>query len=267
MRPLGFVIATLLFTVLGITAPAFAQEEHPAEAKPAPHQEEMKPAQHPETVAPAPRQEAKPPAPHAEEARPAPHPEEAKPAPHPQEARPANRQDEMRPATPPEARPAQQQPEARPEPHPEQARPMPQTSSQPEPARPMQGGRPQTTPEQRHVQQAAWQPHRAQHWQTEHRSWQQRGGYHGYRIPDERYHQYFGPSHAFAIYTVPVVVYGGYPRFQYEGFWFNVVDPWPEYWADDWYDTDDVYVLYTDGGYYLVNQRYPGVMLAVNVTL
>jgi hypothetical protein len=47
--------------------------------------------------------------------------------------------------------------------------------------------------------------------------------------------------------------------------WFNVVDPWPEYWAADWYDTDDVYILYTDGGYYLADQRYPGVLLAVNV--
>jgi hypothetical protein len=31
------------------------------------------------------------------------------------------------------------------------------------------------------------------------------------------------------------------------------------------YDSDDVYIVYTDGGYYLVDQRYPGVMLSVNV--
>jgi hypothetical protein len=33
-------------------------------------------------------------------------------------------------------------------------------------------------------------------------------------------------------------VVGGYPRFQYGGFWLSVVDPWPEYWSEDWYDND-----------------------------
>jgi hypothetical protein len=42
----------------------------------------------------------------------------------------------------------------------------------------------------------------------------------------------------------------GYPRFQYGGFSFMLVDPWPEYWAEDWYDTDDLYIDYDDG-YYL----------------
>jgi hypothetical protein len=36
----------------------------------------------------------------------------------------------------------------------------------------------------------------------------------------------------------------GYPRFLYGGFWFSLVDPWPEYWAEDWYETDDVYIAY-----------------------
>jgi hypothetical protein len=27
----------------------------------------------------------------------------------------------------------------------------------------------------------------------------------------------------------------GYPRFQYGGFSFMLVDPWLEYWAEDWY--------------------------------
>jgi hypothetical protein len=190
--------------------------------------------------------------------------EEVKPAPHPEEARPAPRPETVAPAPHPETRPEPRPQEAKPAPHPEQGRPVPQTSHQPEPAPQMQGGHPQPTPEQRQVQQTAWQSHRAQHWQSEHRTWQQRGGYHGYRIPDERYRAAFGPSHVFPIYTVPVVIY---PRFQYEGFWFNVVDPWPEYWAADWYDTDDVYILYSDGGYYLVDQRYPGVLLAVDVAL
>ena len=52
----------------------------------------------------------------------------------------------------------------------------------------------------------------AQHnWQSEHRTWQQRGGYNGYRIPDDRYRGYFGPSHGFRIFSLHLVIFGGYP--------------------------------------------------------
>jgi hypothetical protein len=97
---------------------------------------------------------------------------------------------------------------------------------------------------QRGEQQVVWQERRAHDWKSEHRDWQQRGGYNGYRIPEHLYRGYFGPSHAFRIYSYPVVVVGGYPRFQYGGFWLSVVDPWPEYWSDDWYDNDDVSIEY-----------------------
>ena len=116
-------------------------------------------------------------------------------------------------------------------------------------------------------QQAVWQGHRAQNWQSEHRDWQQRGGYHGYRIPEDRYRGHFGRDHWFRIYSYPVVVVGGYPRFQYDGFWFSIIDPWPESWSDDWYDNDDVYIDYSGGGYYLYNRRYPGDRIAVEVYL
>jgi hypothetical protein len=117
-------------------------------------------------------------------------------------------------------------------------------------------------------QQAAWEGHRAHDWKSEHRDWNQRGGYNGYRIPEDRYRGYFGPSHAFRIYSYPVVVVGGYPRFQYGGFWFSVVDPWPEYWPDDWYNNDDVYIEYYGDGYYLYNRnRYPQDRIAISVSV
>jgi hypothetical protein len=114
-------------------------------------------------------------------------------------------------------------------------------------------------------QREVWQERRARSWHSEHRSWQQRGGYSGYRIPDDRYRGYFGNAHYFRIYRQPVVVVGGYPRFQYGGYWFSLVDPWPEYWSDDWYDNDDVSIEYFGDGYYLYNRRYPGDRIAVNV--
>jgi hypothetical protein len=120
---------------------------------------------------------------------------------------------------------------------------------------------------QRGQQQAVWQEHRAHNWQSEHRDWQQRGGYNGYRIPEDRYRGNFGPDHAFRIYTYPVEVYGGYPRFQCGGFWFGLMDPWPEYWSDDWYNNDDVYIDYTGDGYYLYNRRYPRDRIAITVYL
>lgn len=63
------------------------------------------------------------------------------------------------------------------------------------------------------------------------------------------------------------MVVGGYPRFQYQGYWFSAVDPWPEYWGNDWYDNDEVYVNYVDNGYYLYNRRYPGVGIAINISM
>ncbi len=110
-----------------------------------------------------------------------------------------------------------------------------------------------------------WKQHRAHDWQSEHRDWQQRGGYKGYRIPEDRYRVHFGPNHWFRIHRYPMEMYGGYPRFQYGGFWFGFMEPWPEYWSDDWYDNDDVYVAYSGDGYYLYNRRHPRDRIAISV--
>jgi hypothetical protein len=111
----------------------------------------------------------------------------------------------------------------------------------------------------------SWQKNRAKHWVSEHRTWAQRGGYGGYYIPRDRFGMYFGPAHFFRIRTRPVI-YMGFPRFEYSGFSFLLVDPWPETWAENWYDSDDVYIDFDDG-YYLYNRRRPGVRLAITVAL
>ena len=63
------------------------------------------------------------------------------------------------------------------------------------------------------------------------------------------------------------MVVGGFPRFQYGGYWFSVVDPWPSYWASNWYETEDVYIVYANNGYYMYNQRYPDVAIAISVSM
>jgi hypothetical protein len=54
----------------------------------------------------------------------------------------------------------------------------------------------------------------------------------------------------------------GYPQFVYRGYNFVVLDPWPEFWPDDWYRTDEVAVDYDDG-YDLFSRRDPQVRLAI----
>jgi hypothetical protein len=46
-----------------------------------------------------------------------------------------------------------------------------------------------------------------------------------------------------------------------------MVDPWPEYWSNNWYDNDDVYIDYSGDGYYLYNRRYPRDRIAVSAYL
>jgi hypothetical protein len=121
--------------------------------------------------------------------------------------------------------------------------------------------------DQQRIWQSTWQEHRAKSWQSDHRSWRQRGGYGGYRIPQDRYRGYFGPQHWFRISGRPFMVHAGYPRFQYEGYWITLLDPWPEYWSNDWYDNDDVYVDYRNDGYYMYNRRYPGAAIAVSISM
>jgi len=81
----------------------------------------------------------------------------------------------------------------------------------------------------------------------------------GRRIPDDRFRANFGREHRFQI-NRPIIV-EGFPRFQYGGYWFGFYDPWPV----GWYYTDDVFVEYIGGGYYLFNPRHPGIRVAIRV--
>lgn len=111
----------------------------------------------------------------------------------------------------------------------------------------------------------SWQQGRAQRWENEHRTWKQRGGYGGYYIPQDRFRLHFGRQHWFRMNGRPTI-HMGYPRFSYGGYSFLLVDPWPEYWNDNWWQADDVYIDYDDG-YYLYNRRHPSERLAITVFL
>jgi hypothetical protein len=82
----------------------------------------------------------------------------------------------------------------------------------------------------------------------------------GSRIPDDRYRANFGREHSFRVSHDD---YDRDRRFLYGGYWFNLVDAWPS----NWLYTQDVYVIEIDGMYYLCNPMYPGVNIALNVTM
>jgi hypothetical protein len=79
------------------------------------------------------------------------------------------------------------------------------------------------------------------------------------RIPDDRYRANFGREHSFRVSE------GDYRnhRFQYGGYWFGFAGEWPS----NWLYTQDVFVIEIDGAYYLCNPMYPGVNIAIDVTM
>jgi hypothetical protein len=135
------------------------------------------------------------------------------------------------------------------------------------PTEPAHGGvHPSGVPQHQGQVHSGFVQSRAASWNTEHRTWGQRGGYNGYRIPEDRFRLYFGSGHFFRISRLPLVFVGGSPRFQYDGYWVTFMDPWPDTWPATWYESDDVYVDYVDDGYYLFDRAHPGIAIAVTVS-
>jgi hypothetical protein len=88
---------------------------------------------------------------------------------------------------------------------------------------------------------------------------QRASGNRGGRIPDDRFKASFGEQHRFRVSHAD---YDNH-RFQYGGYSFGFVDPWPS----NWLYTQDVFVIEIDGVYYLCNASFPGVNLVLSFTL
>ncbi|MGB9197212.1 MAG: hypothetical protein WCB53_09850 [Terriglobales bacterium] len=241
MKTIGFNIGTAsLALLLGIVAPVYAQHEQQPEKQDHPQQQESK------------HEQAKPAQQHAQK-QPSQHAAQPKQSENKQTGQRAQQQQKSE----------TKQTEQRAQQQPKNQKKQTEQHAQQHPG----NQHPKPTPQQQRVEQASWQQHRSQNWNSDHRTWQQRGGYHGYRIPDDRFRGYFGADHGFRIYGLPFLVVGGFPRFQYDGYWISLVDPWPEDWGNDWYDNDDVYVTYVDNGYYLFNSRFPNIGIAISISM
>ncbi len=265
MNRIGIISTSAVFLVVGLVAPAYAQKDD--------HQDQGKPAQ---------EQQAKP----EQQQRP-----QEQQRPQAQQGKPAEQQHTQQAQQP---KPAQEQHAQQPKPaqqqHTQQAQqPKPaeqqhaQQTQQAKPAQEQHAQQPKPA-QQQHVQQAQQaKPEQQQHAQqaSQNRSAPQQHAQRteaeqqrqrsipelrlsvrtNSRIPDDRFRASFGSSHRFVI-NRPVIV-GGYSRFQYGGFWFGFDQPWPV----AWYYTDDVYVDYIDGAYYIFNPYYPGSRVLISVVL
>jgi hypothetical protein len=250
MKAIRFLSAGLLLLTLGIAAPVYSR------------QQDDKNKQAPPKQAEPPRQEApkqEPP----KQAPPAQHT-----APQPRQAQPPKEQPKQQPAKPPATA--------------QHTAPVQHTTTTQKQQQayggayhggvkataPTNGGvHPSGVPQHSGQVRSGFVQSKAANWNTQHKTWQQRGGYTGYRIPQDRFSLYFGAGHHFRISGLPILFVGGYPRFQYDGYWITFVDPWPDNWNPDWYETDDVYLEYTDDGYYLYDANYPGIGIAVTVSM
>jgi hypothetical protein len=184
--------------------------------------------------------------------------------PRPAEQKPA-RPEVQQQKSPVQAKPARQAPSQQPKAQPEQAK-----SNSKEQQRQAQSAKPEQTntqqersDQQRRQSPSSRPPQRTEEAQTRQRSEPslRLSAMSKSRIPDARFRSDFGRTHEFRIGEPRMV--GGYSRFQYGGYWFGFVQPWPV----DWYYTDNVYVDYIGGRYYLCNPYYPGVHIAITVVM
>jgi hypothetical protein len=175
-------------------------------------------------------------------------------------------QEEPKPAAP--ARPQEAKPPQREMPRPEQGReertPQQEQKQEHDQTKHAQDEAKKAQEQDRKAQQE--QGRRAQEDQARHGQRREEpgrapaaAGNRGGRVPEEQFRAHFGRQHAFVI-NRPVVI-DNRPRFQYSGYWFEIVDIWPAEWAY----TDECYIDYVDDGYYLFNPYHPGIRLAVVV--
>jgi hypothetical protein len=270
MKTIRFFCAGVLLLILGFTAPIHSQQQDDKNKQQPPKQQEQPKQQQ--------QQQQQPPKQQPQQQQPKQQPQQQSRPPQQQQPK----QQPQQQSRPPQQQPPKQQPQQQsrtPQQQPPKQQPQ-QQSRQPQQGSggayhggvsttaPTNGGvHPSGVPQHSGQVRSGFTQSRATSWTTQHRTWQQRGGYNGYRIPDDRFSLYFGPEHFFRLSALPLLFVGGYPRFQYDGYWVTFLDPWPEDWPPDWYETDNIYIEFVDGGYYVCDQNYPGIAIAVTISM
>jgi hypothetical protein len=281
MKPFGTISTTALLLLLGLAVPAQARQEKQEEKASPPKQEQQAKPEKQEQAKPQKQEQAKPAK--QEQAKPQKQ-EQAKPEKQAQakpekqqQAKPQQQQKQQQQKTQQQAKGQQEQ---------QQQKTQQQAKGQQEQQQKQQQQEAKSNKQQQQQDNSAKHEQQQQVKSDKQQHQQQTASSHGGpqrtqramatqrsqpelrlsergsgRIPDDRFRSHFGREHHFHMGN-PVMV-GGYSRFQYGGFWFGFVDPWPV----DWYYTDDLYIDYVDGGYYMYNPYYPGARFAITVVM
>jgi hypothetical protein len=140
--------------------------------------------------------------------------------------------------------------EVQPEKQQQPVRPAQQQAGQPQGAKPAQHPRPARRQAKSSQRQTTWaqQAKSPQH-AVRHE-----------RISDEKFRASFGSGHTFHVSRSDFN--GASRRFQYGGFSWSLVNPWPT----GWLYTDSLYVDYVNEGYFLCAPVHPGVYLSLNIS-
>jgi outer membrane biosynthesis protein TonB len=230
MKSIGAFSTTALFLLLGFAPMADARQEKPEDKPSPPKQEQPAKPEKQQQEAKAPKQE-----------------QQAKPEKQQQQAKAPKQEQQAKPEKEQQAAKGQQQQEHAKSNNQQQQQVKGQQQQHSEQQTASSSNGPQRTQEEtatQHAQPALRLSHRGSG-----------------RIPDERFRSNFGREHEFRMGN-PVMV-SGYSRFQYGGYWFGYVEPWPAYW----YYTDPFYIDYVDGGYYMYDPYYPGSRFAITVVI
>ena len=167
-------------------------------------------------------------------------------------------------------KPKQQEPKKQPEPKAKPAqepddRSKPKSKPKQEPAPPS----PQQKPDEKQQQQdekerqkqqkeqAKKEKNRPQEQSAPQNNRQHQATGQGQRIPPEQFRARFGREHHFRVAHSG----GDNRRFQYGGYWFEVVEVWPAGWSFD----DDCYIEEDGDDYYLVDLIHPEIRILVTV--
>lgn len=177
---------------------------------------------------------------------------------HEQEKQPEQKQQQAKPAQHQQpAKPAKQAPQAQHQ-QPAKQKQQPQHAASQQPATPKQqpqhAARQQQAEPARQQQRTQGQPGKDQ---QASRGGQATGN-HG-SIPEAKFRSNFGSGHRFHVNHSEFA--NGSGRFQYGGYWFSAGAPWPV----GWLYTDEVYVDYLNGGYFLCDPVHPGVYISLNI--
>jgi len=241
MNAVALISTGVLILLLGSVVPTYAQEAHEQDSGPPKQEKQAKPEK--QQAKPEKQQESKP---EKQQAGPEQRQQAKGQQAQQQQEKPAKQEEQQR-----QAKGQQQQQEKQQQQQQQQQAKQEQQQKQ-EQAR---GGQ----PGQQHQQHAQRTPDEDRRQRAEpalRLSVRGQG-----RIPDDRFRSNFGREHVFRISSPRMV--DGYSRFEYGGYWFGFVQPWP----DGWYYTDDVYVDFEDGEYFLFNPNYPDVRVSLSVVI